>query len=347
MAHTMNDVAKLAGVSPATVSRVLSKSPFISAKTVNRVQAAVDELHYHRNVHARRLAIGQSDLFGLVISEIVNPFFSEIIRGFQSAAWDRGFDVLLLNTEYNEKRTQSVIRKLIENDVRGVAIITSSLDDEVITSLTDEGIAVLLCNDSTPHKLISNIRIDYERGLAQAIEHVAAQGHRRAAVIGGPPTNKTASRITHALVEGLKQRGLDPNPVTHSTYHFDAAAQAVQLILAAKERPTVIFCGSDLIAMGAMLALEAEGIEVPRDISIVGIDDIPFASLTRPPLTTIGVPREKLGMTAFQALDKMLKLKRRKGTEYVIETELVVRNSTAPRLQSEAKRPARQSKFKS
>ncbi len=138
MAHTMNDVAKLAEVSPATVSRVLSKSPYISAKTANRVMAAVEELNYHRNVHARRLAIGKSDLFGLVISEIVNPFFSEIIRGFQSAAWDRGFDVLLLNTEYNEKRTEAVVQKLIENDVRGAAIITSSMDDRFIC-VADQG----------------------------------------------------------------------------------------------------------------------------------------------------------------------------------------------------------------
>jgi DNA-binding LacI/PurR family transcriptional regulator len=331
VAHTMNDVAKLADVSPATVSRVLSKSPYISVKTATRVMAAVEELNYHRNVHARRLAIGKSDLFGLVISEIVNPFFSEIIRGFQSAAWERGFDVLLLNTEYDEKRTESVIQKLIENDVRGVAVITSSLDDAVVSSLAEVGIAVVLCNLLPADRLVSNIRIDYESGLNQAMEHVASLGHRRAAVIGGPATNKTAARISEALVDGLQRRGLDPNPVTHSTYHIDAAASAVQLVLAASEKPTVIFCGSDLIAMGAMMALEAEGIDVPRDMSIVGIDDIPFASLTRPPLTTIGVPREKLGITAFHALEKMLKLKRQMGAEYVLETELVIRKSTAPR----------------
>jgi DNA-binding LacI/PurR family transcriptional regulator len=230
----MNDVAKLAGVSPATVSRVLSKNPYISAATVDRVLAAVEELRYHRNVHARRLAIGKNDLFALVISEIVNPFFSEIIRGFQSAAWERGFDVLLLNTEYDEKRTEAVARKLIDNDVRGVAIITSSLSDDVISSLTKEGIGVVLCNLMPPDRLKSNIRIDYERGLAQAIEHVATLGHSRAAVIAGPPTNRTACRIEQALVAGLKQKSLDPFPITHSTYHFDAAAAAVQRILAAK-----------------------------------------------------------------------------------------------------------------
>jgi DNA-binding LacI/PurR family transcriptional regulator len=330
MAHTMNDVAKFAGVSPSTVSRVLSKSPYISVDTVNRVTAAIEELHYYRNVHARRLASGKSDLFGLVISEIANPFFPEIIRGFQSAAWDRGFNVLLLNTEYNEKRTQSVIRKLIESDVRGVAIMTSSLDDTIVSPLTGEGIGVVFCNLVPSDRLVSNITIDYERGILQAIEHVVALGHSRTAVIAGPETNRTASTIKQALVAGLKRRGLDPDPVTHANYQLDAGASAVQVILSARSLPTVIFCGSDLIAMGAMMALEAAGIDVPRDISVLGIDDISFAFLARPPLTTIRVPREQLGATSFRALDKMLKLKRQRGAEYTLGTELVIRQSTAP-----------------
>jgi LacI family transcriptional regulator len=326
----MNDVAKLAGVSATTVSRVLSKNPFISSATANRVMAAVEQLHYYRNVHARRLAIGKSDLFGLVISEIANPYFSEIIRGFQFTAWDRGFDVLLLNTEYSQTRTQSVIRKLVENNVRGAAIMTSSLDREIIDYLTQEGIAVVLSNISPAGRLISNITIDYERGLIQAIEHVASLGHRRAAVIAGPPTNRTASTIRRALVDGLKRRGLNPDPVTCSDYNLDAAASAVKVILAARPAPTVIFCGNDLIAMGAMVALEAAGLEIPQDISVVGIDDIAFAFLARPPLTTIRVPREQLGVMSFEALERILRLKRRKGVEYVVETELVIRKSTAP-----------------
>lgn len=338
MAHTMDDVARRAGVSVSTVSRVLSKSTFISAETVSRVNAAVEELRYHRNVHARRLAIGKSDLFGLVISEISNPFFSEIIRGFQSAAWEQGFDVLLLNTEYKADRVESVLRKLIENDVRGVAVMTSSLENEMIRSLTSEGIAVVLNNLSTPERLVSNITIDYGLGLSQAIEHVASLGHRRAAVIAGPPTNRTAANIQQALVEGLKQRGLDPYPVTHSAYNLDAAAEAVKAIVSAKNPPTVIFCGSDLIAMGVMVALEQAGIEVPNDISVVGIDDISFAFLVRPPLTTIRVPREELGIVSFQALEKLLKQKRSRGAEYVIDTELVIRKSTAPARTSQLKK---------
>ena len=327
MAYTMNDVAKLAGVAPSTVSRVLSKSPYISAETVQRVSAAVETLKYHRNVHARRLAVGRSDLFGLVISEIANPFFAEIIR-FQSAAWERDFDVLLLNTEYNEKRRDAVVRKLIESDVRGVAIITSSIQDNIVPALTSEGIGIVFCSVMPAGRLVSSVAIDYERGILQAVEHVASLGHRRAAVIAGPKGNRTAATVEQALLRGLRQRGLHPKPVTHSEYHFDAGSSAVRQILAAKHTPTVIFCGSDLIAMGAMLALEAAGLSVPKDISVVGIDDLSFAFLARPPLTTVSVPREQLGLLSFQALEKMLKSKRGRGEEYLLETPLVVRQSS-------------------
>jgi DNA-binding LacI/PurR family transcriptional regulator len=310
MGHTMREVAKRAGVSPATVSRVLNKTQYISTEMEQRVLAVVRQLNYYKNVHARRLATGQSDLFGLVISEIANPFFPEIIRGFQAAAWDRGLDVLLCNTEYNQVRTKSVIRKLIESDVRGVAIMTS-------------------CNLGPAEKLVSNISIDYQRGISQAIEHLVELGHRRAAVIAGPQDNHTAVIIKEALVAGLQARKLNPFPVLDSNYRVDAGASSVRTILSEPEIPTVVFCGSDLIAMGAMSALEEAGVKIPEDVSVIGIDDISFAFLTRPPLTTIRVPREQLGTMAFGALDKMLSLKRRRGADYYLETELVVRKSTA------------------
>ncbi len=329
MGHTMREVAKRAGVSPATVSRVLNKTHYISPQTEQRVLEVVRQLNYYKNVHARRLATGRSDLFGLVISEIANPYFPEIIRGFQAAAWDRGFDVLLFNTEYQPQRAESVMRKLIESDVRGVAIMTSSVDQSVTAELSAAGVGLVFCNLGPAAKLVSNISIDYQHGIAQAIEHVVALGHRRAAVIAGPGDNRTAITIKHALVAGLNQHKLSPFPVLDSNYHVDAGASAVQAILSQPEIPTIIFCGNDLIAMGAMNALEEAGVRVPEDVSVVGIDDISFAFLARPPLTTISVPRERLGTVAFEALDKILKLKRKRGDEYYLGTELVVRRSTA------------------
>jgi DNA-binding LacI/PurR family transcriptional regulator len=327
--HTMREVARRAGVSPATVSRVLNHTHTISPETQQRVLDVVRQLNYHKNVHARRLATGRSDLFGLVISEIANPYFPEIIRGFQAAAWDKGFDVLLCNTEYQPERTKAVIRKLIESDVRGVAIMTSSIDQPLTSELTVAGVGVVFCNLAPSGKLISNISIDYQRGIAQAIEHVVALGHRHAAVIAGPEDNRTATTIKQALVTGLSARKLNPFPILDSNYRVDAGASAVRTILEQRKIPTVLFCGNDLIAMGAMNALEEAGVSVPDDVSVVGIDDIVFAFLARPPLTTIRVPREHLGRIAFEALHKVLRLKRRKGMEYYLETELVIRRSTA------------------
>ena len=330
MVYTMRDVAQRAGVSPATVSRVLNNTHYISDETKKRVLDIVNELSYYKNVHARRLATGKSDLFGLVISDIANPYFPEVIRGFQAAAWDRGFDALLLNTEYDQARTQSVVRKLVVSDVRGVAIMTSSIDSTATSELTDAGIGIVFSNQCPADKLVSNITVNYGKGISQAIEHVAQLGHRRAAVIAGPKNNRTAATIMEALVDGMTKRGMKPFPVTHSDYRVDAGASAVRDILVAPKPPTVIFCGSDLIAMGAMSALEEAGVKVPQDVSIVGIDNISFATLARPPLTTINVPREELGKTAFHALEKMLQLKRHRGAEYTLETELVVRKSTGP-----------------
>jgi DNA-binding LacI/PurR family transcriptional regulator len=330
MSPTMREVAKRAGVSPATVSRVLNKTHYIAEETERRVLEVVGQMKYYKNVHARRLATGQSDLFGLVISEIANPYFPELIRGFQAAAWDRGFDVLLCNTQYNDARAKTIMQKLRESDARGVAIMTSSIGKSMTSELVSAGIGVVFCNLSPAEKLVSTISIDYPRGISQAIEHVVTLGHRRAAVIAGPQDNRTAVTIQEALVAGLKERGLPPSFVINSSYQIDSGASAVRAILSAQDKPTVIFCGSDLIAMGAMSALEQAGVEVPRDISVVGIDDISFAFLARPPLTTIRVPREHVGAVAFEALDKMLKLKRRKGSDHYIETELVVRSSTGP-----------------
>lgn len=330
MGPKMSEVAARAGVSKATVSRVLNKTQAIAPETERRVLEVVRQLNYHKNVHARRLATGRSDLFGLVISEIINPYFPEIIRGFQAEAWDRGFDVVLCNTEYSPERSQAVIQKLLESDVRGVAIMTNSLDQSVTSELTEAGVGLVFCNLGPPKRLVSNIAIDYERGISQAIAHVFELGHRRTAVIAGPEDNRTAVTIKHALVTGLEQRNLSPLAVIHSNYRVDAGASAVRAILATPELPTVIFCGSDLIAMGAMSALEEAGVRIPEDISVIGIDDISFAFLARPPLTTIRVPRERLGRIAFEALDKMQKLKRRKGADYYLETELVIRKSTAP-----------------
>jgi DNA-binding LacI/PurR family transcriptional regulator len=330
MVSKMKDVAERAGISITTVSHVLNKTRPVHPDTERRVLEAVRELNFHANAHARRLAKSRSDLYGLLISEIANPFFPEIIKGFQQAAWERGFDMLLLNTEYDPVHTRLALRKLIESEVRGVGVVTSSLDAEVADELIPAQIGVVYCNLGPPRRLVCNIEIDHARGIAQALEHLIQLGHRQVAVIAGPQTNRTAVTIKNAIVKGLETAGLRPAAILESDYKLDGGASAVSSLFKEEFFPTALFCGNDLTAMGAMSALEEMGLRVPEDVSVIGFDDIFFARLARPPLTTIHIPREPLGRQILELLDKMSRSKRQMGTERVLETSLVIRKSTAP-----------------
>jgi DNA-binding LacI/PurR family transcriptional regulator len=235
----------------------------------------------------------------------------------------------LCNTEYDPARTRTVIQKLLESNVRGVAVMTSSVDRAATSELTAAGIGLVFNNSDTAKKLVSSIRIDYLLGISQAIDYIVELGHRKVAVIAGPQSNRTAVILRDALISGLRARRLKPFPVLETNFRVDGGASAVREVLAQPQTPSVLFCGNDLIAMGAMSALEEAGVEVPEDVSVIGFDDIFFASLARPPLTTIHIPRAKLGVVAFEALNKMLNRKLRRGEEYSVETSLVVRRSTA------------------
>ncbi|MCI0622172.1 MAG: LacI family transcriptional regulator [Acidobacteria bacterium] len=341
MASKMKDVAERAGVSVTTVSHVLNKTRFVAPETEARIHAVIRELNYYKNAHARRLACGQSDLFGLIISEIANPFFPEIIKGFQSAAWEKGFDMLLLNTEYDPKRLESAVRQMIESEVRGVAVMTSAFNDAATKELTLYGLGVVFYNCGPPQKLVSNIKLDYSKGISQAISYITGLGHQRIAVIGGPRKNRVAATLQNAIVEALLRRNIQPWHILESDYKVDGGVSAVATLLKRSVLPTAIFCGNDLIAMGAMSALEDCGIRVPDDVSVIGFDDIFFARLARPPLTTIHIPRDQLGKLAFEALDKLARSKRPKGIEYLIETSFVIRKSTAaPRTHALSVSPA-------
>jgi DNA-binding LacI/PurR family transcriptional regulator len=330
MGCTMKDVAERAGVSLATVSHVLNKTRYTAPETESRVLAAVADLNFHANAHARRLAMKQTDLFGLIISEIANPFFPEIINGFQTAAWKEGFDTLLSNTEHDAMRSRNAIRNMLQSSVRGVAVMSSALDRAAVEGLKAAQIGVVFYNLGPAEKLISDIQIDYLAGISKSIDHLIELGHRRIAVISGPQTNRTAVTLQKTIVEELENRRLRPFPILESNFKVDGGASAVRVIMGQSSIPTAIFCSNDLIAMGAMSALEEAGVKVPEDVSVIGFDDIFFARLCRPPLTTVRIPREELGELAFKALHKMSRSKRQMGIDYRIETELVIRKSTAP-----------------
>ena len=330
MAYRMSDVAQRAGVSKATVSRVLNNGKFIDPETRQRVLDVARQLRYYQNVHARRLAHGRSDLFGLIISEIANPFFPEVMRGFEEAALKKGFEILLCNTEYGPERIDAAVRKMIENKVRGTAVMTSVMDEEHIQELVSHDIATVLLDQGCSERYLSSIRIDYAGGVSQVVDHLWELGHRRFAFIAGPGNIRSAQNFRQAVSETFEARHIVLGQILEGNHKVDGGTAAAFTLLEEPSLPTAILCGNDLTAIGVMSAFESAGVGVPKDVSVVGFDDVYFAHLARPALTTIRLSREELGRLAFEALDATLHAKRKLGALYTCETELVVRRSTGP-----------------
>jgi LacI family transcriptional regulator len=324
----MKDVAKQAGVSVATVSHVINKTRYVGPEIQQRVLEAIRKLRYYKDASARYLARGRSDVFGLVVSDIENPFFPEIVKSFETAAMRKGFDVLLFNTDYDVTRGEAAIRRLIEYRARGVAMMTSEPIPETAQELEARQIPVVFLNVGQVRAFMSNIRVDYRQGISQAVDHLYALGHRTFSLIAGPPTLYTAVTRRTAFIDSLNQKGLHLEQILEGNHRVDGGETAVMNLLSQARFPTAVLCSNDLTAIGAMSALHRYGVRVPDDVSVVGLGDITFSLHTYPPLTTIRVSREHLGKLAIEELERMLRSKHRKGRECAEQTQLVVRAST-------------------
>lgn len=326
----MKDVAERAQVSITTVSHVLNNTRPVAPDTEHRVREALRELRYFKNISARLMVRGQSDSYGLIISDIENPFFPRLIKSFEQAADERGFDVLLSTSAYRSGREQKAVRRMIENKVRGVAVMTSQLDEEAVNDLLANDIPVVRLDAGPVRRGRSNIRVDYSVGALSAARHLHELGHDRVAFLTGPQNRLSAVTYRKAILDGLTRFGLCAAPILDGTNRLDNGVDCARILAASGELPTALICGNDLAAIGAMRTFQEAGFRIPQDISIIGGDDIDVAGHSYPPLSTIRVPRDKLGRMAFEALERILRTKVRKAAEYVLETEFVVRGSTGP-----------------
>lgn len=323
----MKDVAERCGVAESTVSHVINGTRFVSPEIRARVLSVMRELNYHGNAHARRLARGFSDFLGLIISDIENPFFPGLIKAFESSALERGYDVLLATTNYDRERTKAAFQKMIENRTPGVAVMTSRVDPALAKLLEDNGIVSIFLDSGNVAAKSSNVRLNYANGAGEAVNYLWNLGHRSFAFIAGPQTRPSHSAYREAVVAALRDSGTTPQ-ILEGENDVDSGDRAVRRLLTGKALPTAILCSNDLTAIGALRALVRAGLRVPDDVSIVGADDIPFASLAQPPLTTVRIPRQKLGELALEILHRMLQEKE-PGADLLLDTELVIRESTA------------------
>lgn len=324
----MNDVAALAGVSVTTVSHVLNGTRVVAPDTRQRVLDAVRDLNYYTNASARLLARGRSDIFGLIISDIENPFFPELIKSFERACLEVNLEVILCTTNYDDRQARSAVRRMIESKVQGVAVMTSQLNAARLDELTASDTPVALLDCPPVRRGRSNLKIHYLSGAEQAIAHLRELGHREIGIISGPHERVSANTYVSCLRTAAESMGISIRRTIEGNNRPDGGSAAVQALLSAGMLPAAIVCGNDQMAFGAMNAVFEAGLRVPEDVSIIGADDISFARFSYPPLTTTRIPRDALGRAAFDALRRMVKSKRQAGVESVIETQLVVRQST-------------------
>jgi len=330
--YKIRDVAEQAGVSKSTVSRVLNQSSLVDPDTRRRVLETAQKLNYYRNASAQRLARGgRSDFFGLLISDIENPVFPEMIKSFETAAASKGYDLFLCATNYHVERTEAAVRKMIENGVRGVAIMTSSATEEIAVQLAARQIAVVVIDLEVTRRHISSITIDYSAGMSEALEHLAQLGHEQITFLAGPDERRSARRYRETVLKSLQEHKLHLQEIVECDQTLEGGRAAVWKIAAAAGTPTALVCINDLTAIGAMSALREMGVSVPGQVSVVGCEDIYMARFVNPPLTTVKLNRKSLGKMAFDVLERMSHSKQRKGTNSLLDTQLIVRGSTAAR----------------
>jgi len=328
MAVSIKDVAAKASVSIATVSHVLNGTRVTRPRTRERVLAAVRDLGYSQNQAARNLARGTSSLLGLIISDVRNPFFPEITAAFQDQALAHEMDAVMLNTNYDSQRTLNSVRRLLGLQVPGVAVFTSQIEPSVVDILASRRVAAVYLDLGKVSHAVSNIVLDYENGISQAMEYLTSLGHTRIGYIGGPPNLHSIQRRKHAFIDAAVRLGLHSKMVIDSDFSVKGGYFACSKLLHS-EPPTAIVAGNDLTAIGVLHRAYAGGLSVPGDLSVIGFDDILFAEYTQPALTTVAVPRAEIGKTAFEALWTMLADPELKGREYRLGTRLVIRQSAA------------------
>lgn len=325
------EIARRANVSTATVSRTINQSGPVKAATARKVWRVVAELNYFPNSHARALVSGRSRLLGLIVSDITNPFFSELIRSFESHAAQQQYDLLITSTDYETNRMTATLRRMLERKVDGVAVMTSEMDLGLIRELSRRGVPIVFMDVGQMGPRMSHVSIDYGNGIHQAVNHVVGLGHKHVAFISGPLGLHSARTRQQAFIEAMRLHGLVPDRrmTREGTHTAEGGKREMSALLRLSKRPTAVVASNDWTAIGALHAIQSEGLRVPEDISLVGFDDIPLVSYTTPALTTVRMSAVDVGSTAFQALFRMIGGEKVEGDVYQIPTKLVIRDSTA------------------
>ena len=329
---TMKDVAQLAGVSTATVSRALMNPEKVSASTRKRVEDAVLEAGYSPNSLARNLRRNESKTIVTIVPDICDPYFTEIIRGIEDAAMENGYLVLLGDSGQQRKRESSFINLVFTKQADGMLLLGTDLPFDVSKSEQKNLPPLVMACEYAPELELPTVHIDNLTSAFEIVNYLTQLGHKRIAQISGPDKAALCQFRHQGYQQALRRAGITMNTAfcTTSDFSFEGGAKALRKLLSLPEQPTAIFCHNDMMAIGAIQEAKRLGLRIPQDLSVVGFDDIQFSQYCDPPLTTVSQPRYEIGRQVMLMMLELLKGRDVRAGSRLLETKLVIRNSAAP-----------------
>jgi LacI family transcriptional regulator len=326
---TMADVAREAGVSSMTVSRVINNKGDVSSSTRQRVLELIDRLGYRPSGIARGLATRRTGTLGLVVPDVANPFFSDVARGVEHVAYAEGYNVFLCNTEEDPERELAVLKSLEEKRVDGLILCSSRLEEDELRTVVSRHPTTVLVNRRLDGEGVRPVLVDDEAGGRLVTSFLLESGHEAVGFLAGPPVSHSGRERTSGYRATLAEAGLayDPALVRRCRPVVEGGQEAALSLLTTRPEISALFCYNDLVAVGALQACAELGRRVPEDVAVVGYDDIPLAALVTPALTTCRVPRYELGSQAVDLLLRQINGCSEECDEIVLAPELVVRDS--------------------
>ncbi|MFF9377852.1 LacI family DNA-binding transcriptional regulator [Streptomyces griseoluteus] len=331
---SIKDVAAAAGVSVATVSRVLNAHPSVSAEARSRVLAAVAELGYRPNAVARSLRTDQTHALGLIISDVLNPYFTELARSVEEEARALGYSVIIGNADERPDLQDHHIRTLLDRRIDGLLVSPADGASPLLQDAARGGTPMVFVDRWVPDLDVPVVRSDGRAAVRELVAHLYALGHRRLAIIAGPGSTTTGSERVEAFREAMADHGLDLPDAYTGQGDFQAASgrRVTEGFLDLPEPPEAVFAADNLMALGALDAIRARGLRVPEDIALAAFDDIPWFVHTDPPVTAIAQPTGELGRAAVRAL--VARIEEREPESAAFPARLVVRRSCGEPLAS-------------
>lgn len=332
---TLREVAMRAGVHPSTASRALNPATrsLVKTETADRVLKVAHNAGYLPNGIARNLRTRRSFTVGVLVPDITNPFFPPVLRGLEDVLLARGYTTLIANTDDEAQRERTAYETFIERQVEGLVVGVASLQDQLFDAAVNSRIPLVLLNRQVGRSDIPAVCSDDDVGMALAVEHLASLGHRSIAHLAGSASSSTGAFRQRAFTSAMASFGLPVNPdfiVVSERLTEEAGETAAMKLLGGKVLPTAVVAATDMLALGCYDALGKRGLSCPKDVSVVGHNDVRFVDKVQPPLTTLHVPKYELGSLAAKALLEQMSDREQVPRTVLLQPRLVVRGSTAP-----------------